>query len=301
MNLKHSFLIGHQAVWQKLIQQLEKVRVPHALLFLGIEGIGKKKLALKLSQNILGLKEENFSQLIEEKHPDFIWVKPEKNRIKIEAIREISQQLSFAPFQAPNRVILIEDAHCMNTSAANALLKSLEEPSPNNYFILITHALGWLPKTIISRTQKVYFSPLKREEIQQILDQEEVSYSEEEMNTAMGSPLKVIQNQELKTHFIPQEKIFCTNSRDGLSFSAASQLSEKIAQNGQTELFLQNLLENTHQKLTQKVTHSEDRFDYLTFADRILELKAKLRLNLNAKMHLTRLLLYFQESKKSRL
>lgn len=92
-----------------------------------------------------------------ENHPDFIRIAPEKSSIRIESIRELIQRISLKPFQSDRIVVLIEGAEAMTDGAANALLKTLEEPPGYLLFILVSEAPESLPSTIRSRCQRVLF------------------------------------------------------------------------------------------------------------------------------------------------
>ena len=83
----------------------------------------------------------------------------------IEEIRKLQNQAKYRPFEGEKRIFIIEDAERMNIPAANALLKTLEEPGPSNVLILTTSRPYLLPPTITSRCQKIRFSPLRKDVI----------------------------------------------------------------------------------------------------------------------------------------
>lgn len=128
-------------------------RRAHALLLSGPEGSGKLAAAEAVASDVLkDVLKSDFKT-----HPDLIRVAPEKNAIKIEAVREIISRLAFRPVQAERIVVLIEEADAMTIGAANALLKTLEEPPPYVLFLLLTSRPEELPATIRSRCQRVRF------------------------------------------------------------------------------------------------------------------------------------------------
>jgi len=92
-------------------------------------------------------------------HPDVMVLKAAGQFIRIQEIREIQNQMRFRPFEGRKRVFILIDAETMNIAAANALLKTLEEPSPSNILILLSSRPHQLPATIVSRCQKVRFRP----------------------------------------------------------------------------------------------------------------------------------------------
>jgi DNA polymerase-3 subunit delta' len=167
--------------WQNRIwQQLQEVksRLPHALLLRGAQGIGKMDLALNFAQSILcetphatGLACENcascrwFSQ---ESHPDFRLIQPDSissaddisekeggkkpsREISVDQIRNLSSFANLSAHCGGYRVILVHPAESMNNNSANALLKTLEEPSDKLLFILVSHKSQQLLPTILSR------------------------------------------------------------------------------------------------------------------------------------------------------
>ena len=158
-----------------LFQARQKGRLPHALLFAGPSGVGKKKTALNLAQILVCRKscpELNSScQCVEclkisqeESTANFLRIEPRSLIIKIESIRSILKFLALET-EALARVVMITGAHQMNPQASSALLKILEEPPQKTYFLLISSHAYSLPATIRSRLQVLNFSPLSLEDI----------------------------------------------------------------------------------------------------------------------------------------
>ncbi len=157
-----------KTIWDSLLQRTRNNRLPHALLFSGIDGIGKKEFAQHFSNYLLcHSPDENgacghcrschFIQA--NSHPDMMWVEPEEGAqlIKIDQIREIVNFVNGTAMLNGYRVIIINPASAMNMNAANALLKTLEEPTANTLLILICNQSLRLPATISSRCQKIIF------------------------------------------------------------------------------------------------------------------------------------------------
>lgn len=171
---------GHTQIKQDLRQLLAEKRLPHALLFTGMEGIGKK-LAAKVLAKALFCNSENApcNECVSCKtftagnHPDFYYLQPEgkAKNIKIEQIRQMQSQIALSPYLADKRVVLIDGAEYMNEAAANSLLKTLEEPTGEVVFILVTANKDMLLPTILSRCMKIYFAPLGEDEIMLVLKQ----------------------------------------------------------------------------------------------------------------------------------
>lgn len=168
--------------------------IPHALLFLGPDGVGKKTAAryFAMALNCLNpppadnhSEKRNFDHgnihefccgecrpcrlLAEDKHPDFLHLAPEGAFIKVDQIRRLIEALSLKPVEARTRVVLIENVQYMNPAAANALLKTLEEPFPATEFILTAPTAVEVMPTILSRCQRINFQPLTAGIIQTLL------------------------------------------------------------------------------------------------------------------------------------
>jgi len=163
-------IYGHEKQIVILKQALTQNRVGHAYLFSGVDAIGKKTLALEFAKvvNCEKAAEINDScgkcaaclKISRNNHPDIFFIEAEGQFIRINAIREIQKQMTFKPMEGRRRVFIIDNADKMNDQAANALLKTLEEPSPANILILVTAKPYTLPSTIISRCRHMRFNPL---------------------------------------------------------------------------------------------------------------------------------------------
>src|SRR5690606_13775505 len=100
-------------------------------------------------------------RLVEERtHPDLYWVEPEKagHAIKVDQIRELGHFISQSGLMNLQRLAVIYPAEAMNVNAANALLKTLEEPAEGAHIILVSHQAGGLPATVRSRCQQILFT-----------------------------------------------------------------------------------------------------------------------------------------------
>src|SRR3990167_3314227 len=141
-------------------------RLSHAYLLSGIAGLGKTDFARKFAVFLLCEKKSSCGvcrgcMLMQaNNHPDFIWIAPEEksHTIKIDQIREMSFKLSHTAHSSDYKVVVIAPADAMPVVAANALLKTLEEPSGKTIIFLIDDQKSVLPATILSRCQKIVFS-----------------------------------------------------------------------------------------------------------------------------------------------
>lgn len=169
-------LIGHQIQWQYLRSLAETGGIPHAFLFSGPEGIGKKRVALEWVKLLFGEKnqrgiEEGFNQDAVVINPVFSSsnFRVGKPSIKISQIRELSDYFNLQAAAAPFKVAIINDVHQMRKDAQSAFLKLLEEPRGNTIFILITSFPNMLLSTILSRVQNIKFYNVPKAEIENYL------------------------------------------------------------------------------------------------------------------------------------
>ena len=145
--------MNYKKQWDILAKSVQKDRLPHALLFHGQKGIGKRDFAVNFAKHILGDKKENI-------HPDFILL-DSVGQVKIGQIKELVAKLLFKPYSSVCKIAIINNAHLMNKEAQNCFLKFLEEPPSKTYLILITQYPNLLLPTILSRVQKIRFYPPK--------------------------------------------------------------------------------------------------------------------------------------------
>ena len=189
-------IIGNNQVKETFRRLLRAQKLPNSLLLIGENGIGKKKFALELAKAYLCRtpqngeacdecsaclradkinippnpdKNDEFKKIFFSEHPDLGIVSAYKNNILIDAIRAVETESNFRPYEAKARFFIIDQAEKMNESAANALLKTLEEPSNTSHIFLVTSRPHSLLQTIRSRCQTVRFSPLEVAEIEQHL------------------------------------------------------------------------------------------------------------------------------------
>ena len=196
-----SSILGHQRAVGSLQLAFEHQRLHHAYLLHGPEGVGKRLTALCFAQVLLCSKVERVSGAPQsacgqckscvrlEKyragddhafHPDLHVIAREQDasgkrakEIKIQPIRDLQKALSFGAFEGGRRVIVIEEVERLGLSAANALLKTLEEPLPSVHFLLTSTSLNSVLPTIRSRAQGVRFGPLSSEVMVYLIEEEE--------------------------------------------------------------------------------------------------------------------------------
>ncbi|MGI6681208.1 MAG: hypothetical protein ACOX3T_06995 [Bdellovibrionota bacterium] len=218
-------IIGHEKQRELLSKLVQTREVPHAMLFNGDAGIGKKLVALEFARTFYcedyskeqvtfklgGCNECKSCRLFNDfAIPDFYFVEcGDKEQVKTENIRELLYNLNLKNFSSKYKFIIFNDAHLIREQSANILLKTLEEPKSDTYFILITSNFSKLPITITSRCHMWHFSTLTNDEILEILKEKNLSLkSKNDIELLEGSliNLELILNNENKTREF-EEKI----------------------------------------------------------------------------------------------
>lgn len=200
---------GQDGAVRRLQRALEGSRVAHAYLFEGPEGVGKKTAAVALGLALIcpvapgrGCGQcstcQRGQQLL---HPDLRCFAPAGREMKKEEADKIVALASERPHEAPARLIVLDDADRLNASAANCLLKTLEEPAPGNHLVLVSSAPARLLDTIVSRTQRVRFAPLSPQVIASHLgslgvDEDRALVAAAVAHGSLGRAVAVSQGQE---------------------------------------------------------------------------------------------------------
>jgi DNA polymerase III subunit delta' len=163
-------IIGHARPKKLLNSMMENNRLPHALLFSGPPGVGKFTLAMELVKTLFCERSSTCGrcrtcQNVERRnHPDLRIIESETS-IGIEDLRNLQKEIYQAPYEQKRRIIIFDGAEKMTRDAANALLKTLEEPPIYNVFVLVTSNEREIPLTIKSRCVRIGFGPLSRNDI----------------------------------------------------------------------------------------------------------------------------------------
>jgi len=160
-------ILGHEKPIGMLRQAIRQGKVAHAYLFAGPAGVGKHTVARTFAAalNCLSLPDDacgacrSCRKLLDGNHPDFFeMVKQEdKNNLLIEQAREVIKKAQYAPYESRFKIFIIDGAEQLTVEAANALLKTLEEPNDRTVFMLLTPAPHQLLPTVVSRCQTVRF------------------------------------------------------------------------------------------------------------------------------------------------
>lgn len=173
-------IIGHQKIINYFQRCLEKNNLGHAYFFSGPESIGKRTLAENLIQRLECAEPKKLGEACEcrtcheisqKTFPDFFYLAPlgDKNEISIEQARNMISRLSKSPYQGKYQSVIIDGVELLNIEAANALLKTLEEPAQNTKMFLISHQPQLVLPTLKSRCQEVAFMPVGTTKIENYL------------------------------------------------------------------------------------------------------------------------------------
>ena len=215
-------IIGHRSTIVSLQTAAARQRLAHAYLFHGEDAIGKRTTALCFAQALLcehGPSEDGLDacgtcqscrHIDARTHPDYFVIEPDRElatpQIKIEQIREIEQQIIYRPLVGDRKICIIDDADRMTIGAANALLKTLEEPPDHSLFLLISSRPASLPATIRSRCQSLRFATPARTDVEAavILKREMqptdarflAMLSEGRLGEALSTDLKAVRAQQ---------------------------------------------------------------------------------------------------------
>ncbi len=221
-------IIGQEKALNILKGCIQKERIPHAIFFAGDEGIGKKLTAVNFAKalNCTGTSDgpdlfadgsaEQDTAVVKDAcdkcsscikidkgtHPDLFMIEPEGDggQIKVSAIRQLEEAMSYKPFEGEWKIAIIDNTDRMNTSASNAFLKTLEEPSQKSILILISSRPDIMLATIRSRCQRVNFSPLPIDTMSSLLQEKHAEFDHEQaslLSTLSGGRLGYALNENL--------------------------------------------------------------------------------------------------------
>ena len=280
----NNFLINKEV--NKYLERITNNKsLANGYIFYGAEGVGKKQTAIKFINKVF--KQNSNSDSFEEKvknnnHPDFLIIEAntgtkftnkenlkdgtsKKNNlgiIKIDQIRNIKFFLSQKSIDSEKKVVLIIDAHLLNESASNCLLKTLEEPN-NGIFILLTSKLNLILDTIQSRCQLIRFRSFSKKQIEMIL-KNNINWSNSDIteklnfqdlvNSANGSPGKLLENILIWNEFTMEikDKITYPLKENIDILKLSKEISEKLG------IFQQICLINLIQPLWWRKTKNQN-------------------------------------------
>ncbi len=227
-------ILGQEQPLLVLRRAVAAEKVAQAYLFAGPEGVGKATCAVALAaalncESAPGIGCDvctSCDKIAAGHHPDLIRLQPDKTFIKIDQVRQLEQRLSFPPHEGRHRLVLIDGADRLNLNAANALLKSVEEPRPRTLFVLVASAPHLVAPTLVSRCQRVRFAPLETEVVEQVVNLHDHGAGPEEVHAAVelseGSAKRALRLLE------GEQIAFIRKTVEALLHAARSQEAVKI-------------------------------------------------------------------------
>lgn len=236
-------IVGQSEAIGLLRGAMHRERIPSAYLFLGPRNIGKRTTALTLAKALNCREASGDScdacpscrKIDEQVHPDVETVSPDGRFIKIGQVREVTNRLALIPFEAAKRVIVFSQAGRMQDPAANAMLKTLEEPPLNTLLILCAERAAQLPETIVSRCVPVRFGLLGPSDTRALLESApkldaklldfSIRFSQGRLRPEL--PARAEQWMEIRDEMI--------KGMEGLNRPVFTQLSQQMARWGSNE------------------------------------------------------------------
>lgn len=199
--MRFADIVGHDHVKEVLRRAADRDKVPHAYLFHGPDGVGKRSMAKALLAYLDCQDRRNEDScgvcptcraIHDGTFVDLHVATIDRNQIKIDQVRSLLPRLYFPAMVGPFKCLLVDEAHLLNLPAANAALKTLEEPPSRSLFILVTASPDLLPETVVSRCFQVPFGPLSTDQVARFLARQRPDLPEERIRGAAalscGSP-----------------------------------------------------------------------------------------------------------------
>ena len=315
---------------------VQKGTVPHALLFTGIDGVGKRTAARALAMACncamgepdvrangraavdLPCGQCRACRKIESgTHPDIISIEPINSIVRIAQVRQLLETLALKPYEARQRVVIMADAQALNPEAGNALLKILEEPPDRTLLILTAHQTSDLLPTIVSRCQHIRFGPLSMPSLVKLLMESkglEADNAAVIAQLAHGSVTKAFKlhrdNWNVRRNWLLNELTTLGSQSVGLKLAWAAKLGQNKAQLDDSlevlKVWLRDLVvfryspeKIINKDLTDKVQYASQGVDtkgLIAKINAIAEAQKKIEANANTRLTLEALVLRLTES-----
>lgn len=284
-------IIGNDKIKEILYKSVKEKKTSHSYLFVGIEGIGKKEIAKEFAKMLLCISENKYCNTCKSciefdtnNNPDFLYIEPDGNSVKIEQIRYIQRKIQEKPIISNKKVYIINDADKMTTEAQNCLLKTLEEPPEYSTIILIGSNENMFLSTIKSRCMIIHFSKIEDEKIRKYLEEkyELKDISQNMLEIFQGSIGKAILLKDKKEQYEKIEEII--KSLKQKSIIDILNMSE-ILYKSKEEIF--DILEYINVIL---IKLAKTDYEYIKCINIVEETKTRLKQNANYDMSIDNML-----------
>lgn len=212
-------IIGNNKIKDNLETIVKNDNIFHSYMFIGTEGIGKKKFAKEFAKAILCTESDrpcgrckSCIEFESKNNPDFYYIglEEEEKSIKIEVVRQMQKKLGELPIVSNKKVYIIDDFEYMTPEAQNCMLKTIEEPPEFVTLILITANESKILNTIKSRCLKINFSNIEDKLLKEYLEEKYkiINISENRLKVYNGSIGKALQMHEKEEIYTQIEKVF---------------------------------------------------------------------------------------------
>ena len=269
-------LVGHEAIEAELLKAWKQGRMPHSLLLTGPKGIGRATLAFRLAKFLLSepaLDATSFQtdpahpivrRVISGGHGDLQVVEPDPEKatkeITVDQVRQIKHFLSQTPMEGGWRIVIVDGE--MNKSAANAVLKALEEPPRQSLLIIMSESVGRVLPTIRSRCHIAKLKLLTPEQVEQVVMREAPQISKEDMKAltilSEGRPGLALQYHEFGAASTYRDLLKILSRLASFDYGEALSFSQKYSGKAKSEeidmdpfLVVGDCLKRFIQKLTR--------------------------------------------------
>lgn len=246
-------LIGHEAIEEKLFNAWKQDRLPHSLLLTGPKGVGRSTFAFRLakfllsepSKDVTGLQTDPLHpvvrRVISGGHGDLLVIEPDPEKvtkeIAVDQVRQVKQFLSQTPMEGGWRIVIVDGE--MNKSAANAVLKVLEEPPRQSLLIIMSESSGRVLPTIRSRCHMLKFKPLSVEQLTQVIQKEapDISTDELQVLTALsdGRPGQALEYREFGAATTYRDLLKILSRLSSFDYGEALSFSQKYSGRNKSE------------------------------------------------------------------
>lgn len=284
MNPLSSLPTWQQAGWKQFARQRTQAHVPHALLLSASPGMGLHDFSQHIIASLLCTQNREGAacgscrsciSFAAQTHPDLYLIQAAKDRasIGVDAIRELGGQLAMRPQAGDYQVAVIEPAEIMTREAANALLKTLEEPAEQTVLILMSEQAGRLMATILSRCQRIRLTPPEPQTVREWLTRISTDQDDIQLATQLagGAPLRAA--EMLSDGSLPAYREFCEQLKrlprsdfDLVAFAKTA--AQNIAQFCE---FYQYQLLHAQRQANQPGTHDSAKILAIAEIDRYLQ------------------------------